>query len=377
MSKRVDDMGTQAPKKRTVRRHDRLTDALLGTPYRRKDGTLLCDAIVSGPGVLTYRNDAGETWRELVPPETLEDPEYLEGVGRGVLTLLHPDEDVTPDNVQEHGVGDTDGDVCVLAGGFIRARLAVRARKALDAIDAGIEEISPGYDVEIEETAGVHPEYGAYDAIQRRRVLNHLAIVPRGRSGPNVRLRADSAEQVLTTTTPPKDIAMDKDELAALLDELLEKKLTPMREDIAALKKTDAPAEGQPKPPQGEGAASPTPPTPPTTEEKKVDMHALAVERAELLSLAREHQVEVKAEQDNASVRKAVALALAPNARKDADDSYYKALLDLRAAEQPRQDDDLPDPYTPLRGRHQDDDAPTQRPERLTGIQALRKSQGW
>jgi hypothetical protein len=163
--------------------------------YRRDDGTALVEGRAAKPGVMTYMDGQGNTWRELIPEDELHDPESLATLGRAPLTLQHPAQGfVTPDNAGDLIVGDVDGEVAVeKAGGFVRVKLAVRRRDALDAVGGGVTELSPGYVCAIDPTPGTHPTFGRYDAIQRRRRYNHLAIVDTARGGRDIALRADGA----------------------------------------------------------------------------------------------------------------------------------------------------------------------------------------
>jgi hypothetical protein len=166
------------------------------------DGTLLVDGFAAREGILEYRTANGVR-RELVTAETLD--AAIGGLGRAPVTLEHPDprkypQGVTPDNVEELVVGDTDGTVRMEKGGFVRVELAVRRRDAIDAVRAGKQELSPGYSVRLDPTPGVHPVYGRYDAVQVERRYNHLAIVDRARGGAEVRLRADASAAGVATT---------------------------------------------------------------------------------------------------------------------------------------------------------------------------------
>lgn len=174
----------------TVLRFDR---GELLAPTVREDGTVLISGRAAKPGVLVYLDANGNEFRELVLPEDLHRADSLGTLGRAPVTLEHPSTEVTPDNVGQVGVGDVDGEVFVEQDGFVTVRMAVRRRDAIDAIRAGKVELSPGYRVRIEETSGVHPVFGRYDAIQRDRRYNHLAIVDRARGGASVRLRTDGA----------------------------------------------------------------------------------------------------------------------------------------------------------------------------------------
>lgn len=187
-----------------VQRYDR---GELLQPTVRDDGTLLVAGRAARPGILTYRTADGGTRRELVEAEDLHKADSLGTLGRAAVTLEHPDEEVTPDNVGDFGVGDVDGEVFVEEDGFVTVRMAVRRRDAIDAIRAGKQELSPGYRVRIEETSGVHPVFGRYDAIQRDRRYNHLAIVDRARGGASVRLRTDGA--AYEVDAPPPEVKMN------------------------------------------------------------------------------------------------------------------------------------------------------------------------
>lgn len=349
---------------------------LLGAPYRRADGTLLCEAIVSKPGVLVYRDAAGKEWRELVPPETLADPDYLAGIGRSVATLEHPEEDVTPDNVTSYQVGDTDGAVEVLEGGYVKVRLAVRARKALDAIDAGVEEISPGYNVKLDRTPGVHPEYGRYDAIQIKREPNHIAIVPKGRSGPDVRLRADSAYQVLPTPTEDKK-KMDPEQMKMLLEVL-----TGMRGDMAGMmKKMDEYFGGKKDAPPAGGESAPVKvEVESVMDEKKMDaeIEARATKRAAIRLAAKQHGVEIKEGTKDLDALRQIAKALKPELRADASEDYCFGVIE---AAEVRTDADTDDEYDFMRGEQQQGKQQRGRRDRddedADPLDVLRRSNGW
>ncbi len=177
-----------------VQRYDR---GELRSAVRTAEGYYLVEGFVSRPGVLEYVQADGSTRRELVLPEELHRADSLETLGRKPVTLEHPDEFLTPENVGDHSVGDVDGDVEIeRLNGFVRVKMAVRRADGIAALDAGICELSPGYVCDLDATPGTHPKFGAYDAIQRNRVYNHTAITRAGRAGPEVRLRKDSAAQV-------------------------------------------------------------------------------------------------------------------------------------------------------------------------------------
>jgi len=144
-------------------------------------------------GILRYRNRDGSVTREFVPEETLSDPAYLATVAACALTYTHPKADVSPDNFGEVGTGNL-GEEVVFDNGFVRVKVIARRKDAIQAMDDGVRELSCGYTCEIDPTPGTHPEFGEYDAIQRNRRNNHVALVPRGRAGPEVGIRVDAEE---------------------------------------------------------------------------------------------------------------------------------------------------------------------------------------
>jgi hypothetical protein len=186
----------------TVQRYDLAGDlGGLLRPTWNADGTLLVEGRIARPGILRYTDDDGGVFRELIPEEELHRADSLGTLGRVAVTLEHPEEDVTPDNFERLAVGDVDGVVdATEAGGFVRVKMAVRRRDAQDAIADGKIELSPGYRCRIDATPGIHPKFGPYDAVQRGRIYNHVAIVDRARGGSQIRLRTDGAARQLPAT---------------------------------------------------------------------------------------------------------------------------------------------------------------------------------
>ena len=164
--------------------------------YRREDGAILADGIASREGILLYPQADGSVRRELVTREAVLDTART--LPRSTLTNEHPPVFINADNVGEFGAGDVDGTAEVVEeeqqGAFVRIKVAIRRRDALDAWDAGKRDVSVGYEVSTDDTPGEHPVFGRYDARQIGRRCNHLALTSRGRAGSTVALRADSAD---------------------------------------------------------------------------------------------------------------------------------------------------------------------------------------
>lgn len=168
---------------------------------RTPEGYIFAEGFAARPGVMTYR-DGDREWRELVPAEELHRADSLSTLAGKPLTVEHPPDMVTPDNVAEFGAGDVGDEVTVADNGFVRVKMAARRRDALDAVDGGKVELSPGYTCDVEWTPGEHPEWGHYDAIQRNRRYNHLALVDVARGGAQMRIRIDGAAEQVDAPQP-------------------------------------------------------------------------------------------------------------------------------------------------------------------------------
>lgn len=175
-----------------VRRYDR---AELKPPVRTDAGFLRADAYLTRVGVFEYRRPDGSIRRELRLPEEVFRNDSLDSLQAAPLTLLHPETSVTPENVQQLSVGAVGTDVRKDAD-KVRATVTVMAAEAIKAVDQGMRELSCGYDCKLDETPGEW-QGQRYDAIQRSIKYNHLAIVPEGRAGSEVRLHLDAADAVM------------------------------------------------------------------------------------------------------------------------------------------------------------------------------------
>lgn len=184
---------------KTVYRLDRAT---LRRPERTPQGFLRVDGYVGRVGIYEYRNDDGSIRRELRPAEEVFAPRALESLDSAPVTLGHPAELVTATNVRSHEVGTVSGSGRK-DGEHVAATIVVKDARAIREVEAGKQELSPGYAIELDETPGTDARYayagnphGRYDAVQRNIIVNHLALVDRARGGSTVRLRMDQAERV-------------------------------------------------------------------------------------------------------------------------------------------------------------------------------------
>lgn len=188
----------------------------LRPPQRRADGSTLYHGAPTRAGVFEYELEDGTKRREYRPPEEVSDPESLESLHFAPVVAY---EHTPKGEARKRSVGTVGQDVeWVPDAEEVQASFVVRDDAVNQDIAAGMQELSCGYDVDLEETPGVTPHGERYDAIQRGMpradgkrgpiVYEHLAIVPSGRAGPSVRLRADSATARLPRSSWRTDAAV-------------------------------------------------------------------------------------------------------------------------------------------------------------------------
>jgi hypothetical protein len=124
------------------------------------------------------------------------------------VTWHHPPTEVNSKNVQQYGKGHS-GTHVKFVDGFVEVALNVTHSDAVDGVKRrDATQVSAGYRVDYDPTPGVvpdgEPDAGQpYDGVQRNIRVNHIAIVPQGRAGPEVRLLLDSIDSDDAIDIPP------------------------------------------------------------------------------------------------------------------------------------------------------------------------------
>jgi hypothetical protein len=152
---------------------------------------LKASAYLTRAGVFSYVGADGRVTRELRPPAEVFKADSLSSLEMVPVTDDHPSARVDSSNVKEFSVGHV-GDSVKQDGNKILARVLVTDAKVIEKIKAGKRETSCGYTCDVSAESGVY-EGSPYDAVQKNIRYNHVALVDRGRAGPEVRLRLDSA----------------------------------------------------------------------------------------------------------------------------------------------------------------------------------------
>lgn len=156
----------------------------------------MCPGFATRVGVFPYLNADGSVRNELRHPDDVFDPISLETLKYAPITIEHPPEMITTSNVGKYGKGHTTERVEVNRN-LVDVDLIVENQEAIDAVEKeGIRELSSGYTADVVEESGVY-NGAPYDCRQKNIRYNHVALVRRGRAGPEVRLRLDSADAVM------------------------------------------------------------------------------------------------------------------------------------------------------------------------------------
>lgn len=176
------------------------------------EGFLKGIARVTRTGVFTYRNADGTLRRELRHPDEVFSRASLDSMRMIPITNLHPmDKLVSADTAKALSIGMT-GENVIPDGKFVLVPIAITTQDGVSAVEAGREELSLGYETELEEKSGNY-DGEEFDFIQRGIMYNHLAIVDRGRAGVDVRLNMDAADAI---EVPEEEVELDANGLPCL-----------------------------------------------------------------------------------------------------------------------------------------------------------------
>ena len=162
---------------------------------RTPQGFLKVPGFATRVGVFSYLDASGTLRRELRHPDDVFAPESLATLKNAPVTLEHPPEMVTPENIKEYMMGYTTDRVEVNRD-LVETDLIIAEEEAITAVEGGLRELSSGYLADLDEEVGTY-NGAPYTHRQKNIVYNHLALVKHGRAGPEVRLRLDSADAVM------------------------------------------------------------------------------------------------------------------------------------------------------------------------------------
>ena len=189
--------------------------------HRTPEGYLQGCIRASCAGVFRYLGEDGKTLdRVLRSEDEVGDPVSVASANSKPVTLRHPNESVTVENISKYEVGFTGTDA-YFDGIDLWVTITITDKKAIEAIESGkVAAVSMGYDVaeiEVNEDPLNNWRGTEYNKIQHGIRYNHVALVYAGRAGESVEITVgDSIDEVFNTKNktggknPAKDSAMKK-----------------------------------------------------------------------------------------------------------------------------------------------------------------------
>jgi uncharacterized protein len=315
------------------------------------EGFLICPATVAKTGIQFYVQKDGTVRREYRPPEEVFHKDTLQSIAGSPVTfdkksLNHPASGmINSKNGRDHIVGWTSSEV-KQDGKFVKTEVKIFDQDAIEAASTRkVVQLSCGYRCDIEKTPGKSPEGEEYDVIQRNIRNNHVAMVYRGRAGPDVRMHLDADDNAVQPADEG-DVKMAKMKINGVETEIpdiaaqliegerkihedaftkfradSEKQITDLKKEVDTHKARADSAE----------AAKVTAEKARTDAEDPKKIDALVVKRAELLSrvqgiLGTEFKVDGKSEIE---LKKLMLAKLSPDLKLDGkSDTYIEVSFD-------------------------------------------------
>ena len=167
----------------------------LGQVERLPQGGIRVPAFLTRTGIFRYTAADGTVRRELRHPDEVFATDSIAGLRDAPVTDGHRGL-VTAENFSGLAAGHVSGEAR-RDGDRIRADVVIQDSALLAKImrasadGAKVREVSCGYTCDCEDAPGEH-EGEHYDCVQRNIRYNHVAIVARGRAGPEIRLHLDA-----------------------------------------------------------------------------------------------------------------------------------------------------------------------------------------
>ncbi|WP_333571321.1 DUF2213 domain-containing protein [Sphingomonas sp.] len=193
------------------------------------DGCLVADVLAARTGIQQYRgyevdpqNAHGLRDKDVVnvyrPADEVFARDSLASFAAAPVTIDHPAEMVSADNWRQLGVGEINGDIA-RDGERVRVPLIVRDAAAVRKAQTTHKQLSMGYSTKLDFTPGTAPDGTAYDAVQREIRINHIALVPVARGGPELRIideRPSEKPSMKITIGDAKDVDLSDGAAVAL-----------------------------------------------------------------------------------------------------------------------------------------------------------------
>ncbi len=204
------------------------------------EGFLRVDARPARTGVQIYSDGEGKRWGELRTEAEVFHVESLKSFDLAVLTDNHPDDFVSAETVKEVQIGHS-GTGARQDGRFVRTSVLITDAESIARAKAGKLELSCGYHAQVIPDSGVTDSGEAFSGRQTQIRINHIAIVDRGRAGPECKLIVGRGDAFSILTEAP--MADNEDKTVAIKVDGAEFQVSP--ELAAAYAKQDTPEPAQ------------------------------------------------------------------------------------------------------------------------------------
>lgn len=315
---------------------------------RTADGYLVTEARVArGGNIQDYAGwEIGEgkptdVFRVYRPQDEIFKTDSLATFAHKPVTMGHPENGVTPQTWRKDAVGSVGSEV-IRDGEFVRVPMVIMDAQAISDIEAGVREISMGYDCELVMQAGVTDDGRAYDAYQKNIRINHAAVVEMGRAGHSCRIGDALRTKQLEKDTPAmKTVTIDgkalevADDVAAVIAGLQDRTI---KAEATASAFKDATtqlssvvdqykAKKDREVADAVAAADEAKKSVPTADQ----LNKMAAERSAVIDAAKKIDSKIETgDKSLADIRKAaVALKIGDDAIKDKSDEYIGAMFDI------------------------------------------------
>ena len=178
-----------------------VADAQVSSRTKNDLGILFANAAVTRPGIVEYTakelglSNRDGTVRVMRTPETVFHADTIATLRGAAVTIGHPEGApiLHPGNWREHAVGTVIGEPVKAAGDLLEARIQIGDREAIDALEQSGAEVSIGYDMKyVEAEPGLGYEFETKGPLK----VNHVALVPKGRAGSDVRVYDSGGEDM-------------------------------------------------------------------------------------------------------------------------------------------------------------------------------------
>ncbi len=162
-----------------MKRVYRVDAGRLSKARRTPQGGVRLDATAAYSSINAYKQPDGTIRREYFPPDEAKKQAWLDSLDMAELTHGHPPDRVTPANRRHYSVGHAVAGTARYdeAESGNRVEVAVQDENEIASVERGdASECSVGYDCRLDFTPGKTPDGRPYDAIQRDRIANHIAL---------------------------------------------------------------------------------------------------------------------------------------------------------------------------------------------------------